>query len=346
PVVIIPFPGRVFFVPKETHEMPYDVFGMCNALYDIQAETPASMLVELGVVKGSMTLIDHEQQAKMVAAVYSHLVNTEPGGSGCNTMIGIGQLGGTATYTSRVGSDEHGRMYREKMAQLGIKPNLGEEDGATGICLVLVSPDAQRTLCTYLGLSRSLQPEDVNIEDIKNSKYIYVTGYLWDTDNQKEAVLLAMREANKAGTKVSLSLSDPFCVNRHKEDFSRIVKEHVDLVFGNKDEAMALTDTDNPLDALRVLAEQCEIAVVTLDDKGSLIRSGDKVYEIPVFPVKAIDTTGAGDMYAAGLLYGVTHNLPLDKTGRLASYCAAQVVAKMGPRLEGIDPKAIEVVLA
>ena len=326
--------------------MQYDVFGMCNALYDIQAETPESMLEALGVDKGTMTLIDDAQQSKMVASVYSHLVNTEPGGSGCNTLVGIAQLGGTAAYTSRVGNDEHGRMYREKMAKLGIKPNLGEEDGATGICLVLVTPDAQRTLCTYLGLSRNLQPSDVNIEDIRNSKYIYVTGYLWDTDNQKEAVLLAMREANRAGTKVSLSLSDPFCVNRHKDDFNRIVRDHVDLLFGNQDEAMTLTDTDNPQDALRVLSDHCEIAVVTMDDKGSLIRSGDKVYEIPVFPVKAIDTTGAGDMYAAGLLYGVTHNLPLDKTGKLASYCAAQVVAKMGPRLDSIDPKAIEVVLA
>jgi sugar/nucleoside kinase (ribokinase family) len=321
--------------------MPYDVFGMCNALYDIQAEVHDDMLNELGVDKGSMLLIDEEQQRKMVSTVYSHLVNTEPGGSGCNTMIGIAQLGGTACYTSRVGTDEHGDMYREKLAELGVKPNLGVTDGTTGICLVLVSPDAQRTLCTYLGLARDLRKEDVVPEDIRASKYIYITGYLWDTDNQKEAVLYAMQEANKAGVKVALSLSDPFCVNRHKEDFQRILRDHVDVLFGNSVEAMALTDTDNAHDAVKELARHCDVAVVTMDDKGSIIQQGDAVHEIPVYPVKAVDTTGAGDMYAAGLLYGLTQGLPLDVTGRIASYCAAQVVAKLGPRLESIDQNAI-----
>jgi sugar/nucleoside kinase (ribokinase family) len=317
--------------------MKYDVFGMCNALYDIQAEVTDDVLQELGVQKGTMTLIDEEQQRKMVSAVYTSLVNTEPGGSGCNTMIGLAQLGGTACYTSRVGNDEHGTLYREKLAERSVKPNLGTGEGETGICLVLVTPDAQRTMGTFLGMSRDLRREDVNAEDIRNSQYIYVTAYLWDTDNQKEAVLYAMREANRAGVKVALSLSDPFCVGRHKEDFKRILREHTDVLFGNQDEAMALTDTGNPCDAARALAEHCDVAVVTLDEKGSLIQSGDQVYEIPVYPVKAVDTTGAGDMYAAGLLYGLTQGLPLDVTGRVASHCAAQVVAKLGPRLEEID---------
>jgi sugar/nucleoside kinase (ribokinase family) len=324
--------------------MAYDVFGMCNALYDIQAEVPDTVLGELGVEKGTMLLIDEEQQRRMVSAVYTHLVNTEPGGSGCNTMIGLAQLGGTACYTSRVGKDEHGDLYRAKLAELGVKPNLGVGEGDTGICLVLVSPDAQRTLCTFLGLSRHLCKDDVNTDDIRASKYIYITGYLWDTENQKEAVLHAMREANAAGVKVALSLSDPFCVNRHKEDFQRILSEHVDVLFGNWTEAQALTDTNDTHSAVLELAKHCEVAVVTMDDKGSLIAQGTTVHEIPVFPVKAVDTTGAGDMYAAGLLYGLTQGLPLDVTGRIASYCAAQVVAKLGPRLEEIDQRAIEAI--
>lgn len=317
--------------------MSFDVFGMCNALYDIQAEVDDSVLAKLGVEKGTMSLIDEEKQREMVTAVYEHLVNAEPGGSGCNTMIGVAQLGGTACYTSRVGNDEHGDLYRQKLSERGIKPNLGVADGVTGICLVLVTPDAQRTLCTFLGLSRDLRADDVNVEDIRRSKYIYVTGYLWDTDTQKEAVLRAMSEANRAGVKVALSLSDPFCVNRHKDDFKRILRDHTDVLFGNFTEAQALTDTDNPQDAVRALSEHCDVAIVTLDEKGSLIQSGNDVHEIPVYPVTAVDTTGAGDMYAAGLLYGLTHGLSLDKTGRLASYCAAQVVAKLGPRLEEID---------
>jgi sugar/nucleoside kinase (ribokinase family) len=326
--------------------MPYDVFGMCNALYDIQAEVDDSVLIDLGLEKGSMTLIDEERQREMVAAVYERLVNAEPGGSGCNTMIGVAQLGGTACYTSRVGSDEHGDLYRQKLAERGIKPNLGVAPGVTGICLVLITPDAQRTLCTFLGLSRDLRPEDVVVEDIRASKYIYVTGYLWDTDTQKEAVLRAMREANRADVKVALSLSDPFCVNRHKEDFKRILREHTDVLFGNYHEAQALTDTDDPREAVRALAEHCDVAVVTMDDKGSLIQAGSDLYEIPVFPVKAVDTTGAGDMYAAGLLYCLTNGISLEKTGRLASYCAAQVVSRLGPRIDRLDSDAVSSIIS
>jgi len=324
--------------------MSYDVFGMCNALYDIQAEVTdeaLGLLAGFGIEKGGMFLVDEDQQREIVAKVYTSLVNAEPGGSGANTMIGLAQMGGTGCYTSRVGRDEHGELYREKLAARGIKPNLGGADGETGICVVLVSPDAQRTMCTYLGLSRDLRPEDVNLDDLRRSKYIYVTGYLWDTDNQKEAVLLAMREANRAGVKVALSLSDPFCVNRHKEDFQRILRDHTDVLFGNYQEAQALTDTDNPFDAVRALADHCDVAVVTMDDRGSLIQAGADLHEIPVYPVTAVDTTGAGDMYAAGLLYGLTKGLPLNETGRIASYAAAQVVAKLGPRLESVDREAI-----
>jgi sugar/nucleoside kinase (ribokinase family) len=324
--------------------MGFDVFGMCNALYDIQAEVSddtLGSLCDFGIEKGGMFLVDEDQQREIVAKVYNSLVNAEPGGSGANTMIGLAQMGGTACYTSRVGRDEHGDLYREKLAARGIKPNLGVANGETGICVVLVSPDAQRTMCTFLGLSRDLRAGDVNLEDLRQSKYLYVTGYLWDTDNQKEAVLLAMREANRAGVKVALSLSDPFCVNRHKADLQRIMREHADVLFGNYQEAQALTDTDNPYDAVRALAQHCDVAVVTMDDKGSLIQAGSELYEIPVYRVTAVDTTGAGDMYAAGLLYGLTRGLPLDETGRIASYAAAQVVAKLGPRLESIDREAI-----
>jgi len=197
-------------------------------------------------------------------------------------------------------------------------------------------------MCTYLGEATNLQQEDVNLNDLCASKYLYITGYLWDRDNQKEAVMHAMKEANLAGVKVALSLSDPFCVNRHKADFLRIINDHVDLLFGNFQEAQELTDTSNPHDAAAKLSEFSEIAVVTMDDKGSLIRRGNEVQEIPVYPVTAVDTTGAGDMYAAGLLYGLTQGLPLDVTGRIASYAAGQVVAKLGPRLEWIDREAID----
>lgn len=322
--------------------MKFDVFGMCNALFDIQAEVADPVLSEVGLAKGSMTLLSEDEQRRIVPRVYDSIVNTEAGGSGANTMIGIALLGGTACYTSRVGRDEHGRMYRAGLASKGVQPNLGEGDGNTGISLILVSPDAERTMGTFLGQSRELRREDVNIDDLRASRYLYVTGYLWDTENQKEAVLYAMREANAAGVKVALSLSDPFCVGRHKDDFLRLLTDHVDVVFANKDEAMGMTDTETPLDAARALASYADVVAVTCDEAGSIVQSGDAVYEIPVFPVSAVDTTGAGDMYAAGLLYGLTQSLPLDRCGRIASYAAAQVVAQLGPRLDSIDISAVE----
>lgn len=322
--------------------MRFDVFGMCNALYDLQAEVEDGVLEELGVQKGGMFLIDEEQQRQIVPRVYTGLVHTEAGGSGANTMIGVALLGGRACYTSRVGDDEHALLYRQSLASKGVQANLGMGEGETGISLILITPDAQRTMLTFLGQSRALRREDVNVDDLRASRYLYVTGYLWDTDNQKEAVLFAMHEANRAGVRVALSLSDPFCVHRHREDFQRLLRDHVDVLFGNYQEAQALTDTDSPWEAVRALAEHCNIAVVTMDDRGSLIQQGERVCEIPAYRVKAVDTTGAGDMYAAGLLYGLTQGLSLEATGRIASYAAAQVVAKLGPRLEHLDAVQVE----
>jgi sugar/nucleoside kinase (ribokinase family) len=209
--------------------------------------------------------------------------------------------------------------------------------GETGISVILITPDAQRTMLTFLGASRTLAPDDVNLDALRASKYLYVTAYLWDTENQKEAVLRAMREARTAGVKVALSLSDPFCVHRHKEDLLQLIHEHVDCLLGNHEEAQALTDTDNPFDAIRAMAPYCDFAAVTMSKDGSLLRHNSDLYEIPSYPVHPVDTTGAGDMYAAGLLYGLTQGLPLETTGRIAAYTAAQVVAKLGPRLDELD---------
>ena len=319
----------------------FDVFGMCNALYDIQAEVQDEVLAELGLEKGAMMLLEEAQQRAIVPRIYTHIVNTESGGSGANTMFGVALLGGTACYTSAVGPDEHGALYRDGLASRGVKPNLGTANGVTGVSLILVTPDAQRTMCTFLGRSRELTEADLDLTDLRASKYLYVTSYLWDTPNQKAAVLRAMREANASGVKVALSLSDPFCVHRHGDELRQLLQEHVDVILGNGQEAMALTGAGHPYDALRELSRHAEVAVVTLDEHGALIRSGDTTHEIPRYRVTAVDTTGAGDMFAAGILFGLTQGLPLDVTGRISSYAAAQVVAKMGPRLEGIDTVAI-----
>ncbi len=323
----------------------YDVFGMCNALFDIQAEVSDPQLIDLKLSKGAMMLLSDAEQAAILPEVKNQIVHTEAGGSGANTMIGVAQLGGRASFTSRVGPDEHGRMYRESLTAMGVNPILGEGAGDTGVSLILITPDAQRTMLTYLGQSQSVTASDLDLEALRASKYLYVTGYLWDTDSQKAAVLTAMREANAAGVKVALSLSDPFCIGRHKSDFKELLEKHVDVVFANKDEACGLMDETDPRVAAKALAKLSGgLAVVTLDAGGSVLVSGDEIVEIPVYPVKAVDTTGAGDMYAAGILYGLTQNLPLAETGRIASYCAAQVVAKLGPRLDGLDSEAIKII--
>lgn len=329
----------------------YDVFGMCNALFDIQAEVSDDMLADLSLAKGGMMLLSHDEQQAIVPRVYTRIVNTAAGGSGANTMSALALLGAKPCFTSRVAHDEHGRMYRDGLADKGVKPNLGVAggedagEGQTGISLILVTPDAQRTMCTYLGVAQGLRPDDVNLDDLRASRYLYVTGYLWDTETQKEAVLLAMSEARKAGVKVAFSLSDPFCVGRHKEDFTRLLADHVDVVFSNEEEARGMTGEADPVAAARQLAALANgIAVVTKDSDGSLICDGKDVHEIPIFRVEAVDTTGAGDTYAAGVLYGLTQDLPLGAAGRLGAYLAAQVVAKMGPRLDTVDRAAVEVI--
>ncbi len=314
---------------------------MCNALFDIQAEIDDKTLDTLGFAKGGMFLIDEAQQRALVAGVYTHIVNTAPGGSGANTMIGLSQLGGRACYTSRVGKDEHGVLYAQGLTDKRVQACTATGDGITGICVVLVTPDAERTLCTHLGICRELEPADVALDALRASKYLYVTGYLWDTDSQKAAVLHAMRAAREAGVPVALSLSDPFCVNRHRDDFLAILGEYVDLVIGNEEEAQALTKTTNAHDAIRATAPLCRLASVTRGAQGALLRDGQTLLDIPGVPVHAVDTTGAGDLYAAGLLYGLTHDLPLETTGRLAVYLGAQVVAHLGPRLDALDAEAI-----
>lgn len=326
--------------------MIYDVHVMCNPLFDIQAEVSEDLLAELGYEKGGMFLIDEAQQKDLISKIYTHIVNTEAGGSGANTVIGMAQLGGSAAYTGKVAEDEHGTHYIEGLRAKGIRLGATAGTGTTGICVVLITPDAQRTLCTFLGICRELDADDVNAELITQSKYLYVTSYLWDTDTQKAAVLKGMKAAKEAGVKVALSLSDPFCVGRHKEELLGIIRDHVDVLIGNVDEARHLSDTDTPQDAADALLPYCDLVAVTMDSRGSLLHTAEESVLVPAYRVTPVDTTGAGDMYAAGLLYGLTHGLSLQKTGELASYVAARVVGQLGPRLDTIDAEELKAVLA
>ncbi|MGC8669008.1 MAG: adenosine kinase [Chthonomonadales bacterium] len=325
--------------------MSFDVFAMCNALFDVQANVEDHVLTDLGVEKGSMRLMDRDELHAILTQIAPRIVLREPGGSGANTAWGLALLGGSACFTSHVGTDEYGRLYRQGLIARGVKANLGVEPGDTGLCVVLVTPDAQRTMGTFLGRSRDLVPGDVNLRDLREAKYLYVTAYLWDTPNQQEAVLLAMAEARRAGVRVAVSLSDTFCVMRHKSDLERLVKEYAHVVLGNKDEAQELTGTADAFSASEILAQWADTVVITMGADGALIRKGPHTYPIPARSVDAVDTTGAGDMYAAGFLYGLSRDLPLPMCGRMAAHVAAEVVARMGPRLRHLDVEAMEALM-
>jgi sugar/nucleoside kinase (ribokinase family) len=324
----------------------YDVFSMCNPLYDLVATVSDELVADLGLEKGGMFLVDEARQREIVPVIYSDLVVSAPGGSGANTATGVALLGGSSCYAGRVGDDEHATLYEQGLVNIGVKSSLGRGEGATGISLVLVTPDAQRTMCTFLGCSLELKPKDIRLDLLTQSKYLYVTAYLWDTDGQKESVLFAMQSARREGVKVALSLSDPFCVHRHKTELLNLIHDHVDVIMGNRVEAEELTGTNTPQDAARVLAESADIAVVTADSSGSWVCAKGDLIQIPTYPATPVDTTGAGDMYAAGFLYGLTQGHSLEASGRIASLVAAKIVSQFGPRLDSIEQDAIQQIVA
>ncbi len=317
--------------------MGFDVFGMCNALIDLQAPVTDALLQEMNVNKNSMQLVDEEQSDQILECIGSLVTNVEAGGSGANTMIGIAQMGGVASFSSSVGRDEYGDRYITGLERKHVTPSIARKDGLTGTSIILITPDAERTMLTCLGASRNMTDDDLDITLLRRSRTLYITGYMWDTPPQKAAVRFAMQTAKEHGITVAFSLADPFCVVRHKADFEHLIKNYVDVVIGNGDEMRALTDCSDPLDAVDELAQNGRIAAVTLGASGSVLAGGGKRAGINAREVTAVDTTGAGDMFAAGLLYGLARQLTLERCGEIASYASGEVVAQMGPRVDHLN---------
>ena len=315
----------------------FDVYGVCNPLVDLLSHVPDSFLKKLGIEKNIMHLVTREQQQELLLALAEEKISLEvaAGGSGANSMIGISQLGGRSAFSGKIGRDEHGKLYREKLEALGVCDCLAEGEGATGSSLILVSEDGARTMNTFLGMSQELMNPDIDPDVIQSSKYLYLTGYLWDTESQKKAVLNALDEAKKREVKVALSLSDPFCVTRHKEDFINLLKGYASMVFCNQEEAFTLLDTEITQQAVETLSDWTETAALTIGAYGALISHQGETCYIDPLPVRVEDTTGAGDAFAAGFLYGMTHDLsPLD-SGRIGATLAAAVIGQTGPRYLG-----------
>ena len=311
-----------------------DVVGLGNALVDVLSHESDEFVESHGLVKGSMALIDAEQSERLYAAMGP---GTEvSGGSAANTMVGVASFGGSAAFIGRVAHDQIGTVFGHDIRAAGVHfDNPPAADGlASGRCLILVTPDAERTLNTFLGAAGQFGPEDVSADLVADAQVTYLEGYLWDQPEAKEAFRLAARLAHQAGQRVALTLSDGFCVDRHRADFLTLVDEQVDILFANESELCSLYEVDDFDAALQRVNHHCEVAALTRSAKGSVVVSGDEMHVIDAEPVPGgvVDTTGAGDLYAAGFLYGFTHGYDLGTCGRLGAVAAAEVISHLGAR--------------
>jgi sugar/nucleoside kinase (ribokinase family) len=312
---------------------PLDVVGIGNALVDVLTHGDDEFLQRHQLVKGSMTLIDTARSNELYEAMGPGI--EQSGGSAGNTIAGIASFGGSCGYIGKIADDQLGDVFAHDLQAAGVafgcpKSNLGVP---TGRCLIVVTADGQRTMSTYLGVSELLGPDDVDADLVANAQVIYLEGYLWDKPGAMAAYRKAAEVAHAAGRRVSLTLSDSFCVARHREEFLDLVETQVDVLFANEAEITQLYEVNSFDAALQKVRGHCEITALTRSAKGSVIVAGDEIHVIDAHPVeRVVDTTGAGDLYAAGFLFGLTRDMPLARCGQLGSMAAAQVISQMGPR--------------
>ncbi|MEO1207481.1 MAG: adenosine kinase [Pseudomonadota bacterium] len=313
----------------------YDVIGVGNAIVDIIARCDDAFLERHGAPKSHMRLID----SQTMDALYKDMgpAIEASGGSASNTMVGLTSFGGTAAFIGKIADDELGRIFAHDIRAAGVtfntKPVSGSEPTARS--LILVTPDGERTMNTSLGISSDLDNGEIEASEIAKAKVVYLEGYLFDRPEAKAAFREATKIANGENTQVALTLSDGFCVDRHRDEFLALIKDSVDILFANEAEILSLYQTEDFDTAVRHTKQDTTLAALTRSSKGSLILSDGQSLEIPVEPVSTVvDSTGAGDLYAAGFLFGHTHGLGLEKAGRLGSLAAAEIISHMGARPE------------
>lgn len=315
-------------------ECAYDVAAVGNAIVDVLAQVDDALLERVGVAKGVMTLIDAEEADQIYASLPPAVECS--GGSAGNTIAGIASLGGRGAFIGKIRNDQLGDVFRHDLISQGVAftTKAATEGPATARCMIMVTPDAQRTMQTYLGAAVELSPADIDETMVAEAKVTYLEGYLWDRPAAKQAFLRAAEIAHAAGRKIALSLSDPFCVDRHREDFLALVDGHVDILFANQEEVMSLYQCGFD-QAVARLKGAVTLAAVTRGAAGSMAIAGDLITLVDAEPVqRLVDTTGAGDLYAAGFLYGLTSGRDLADCARLGGICAAEVISHMGPRPE------------
>jgi sugar/nucleoside kinase (ribokinase family) len=313
----------------------YDVLGIGNAIVDVISRADDGFLEKHTLTKGSMMLIDEARAETLYAAMGP---GVEVSGGSCgNTMAGIASLGGKGAYIGKVKRDQLGAVFSHDLKSIGVAFDTPQATSgpATARCLILVTPDAQRTMNTYLGACTGLGPADIDTTAVAAAQVTYVEGYLWDAPEAKKAVLKAFDAAHAAGRLVSITLSDSFCVDRYRDEFRALIRDKVDILFGNESEIKSLYQVDSFEQAMEAARKEAKIAALTRSAKGSIVIKGSETHAVPAAPVsKVVDTTGAGDLYAAGFLYGFTRNRPLAECARLGAIAAAEIISHVGPRPE------------
>jgi len=313
----------------------YDVLGIGNAIVDVITRSDDAFLAKHELTKGSMMLIDEKRAEALYAAMGPGIEVS--GGSCGNTMAGVASFGGKGAYIGKVRNDQLGTVFGHDLRAIGVSfaTPAASAGPATARCLITVTPDAQRTMSTYLGACTGLGPDDIDTALVGTAQVTYVEGYLWDAPEAKKAVLKAFDAAHAAGRKVSITLSDSFCVGRYREEFRALIRDKVDILFGNESEITSLYEVDSFEAALERTRKEAKIAALTRSEKGSVVIKGGETYAVPAAPVsKIVDTTGAGDLYAAGFLFGLTHGKPLAECARLGGIAAAEVISHVGARPE------------
>jgi sugar/nucleoside kinase (ribokinase family) len=319
----------------------YDLVGIGNALVDVVAQAEDAFLQANGLAKGAMTLVD----APTADALYDKMPPgiESSGGSTGNSMAGFAGLGGKGAFIGKVADDQLGGVFRHDMRAIGCAFDTpAATDGlSTGRCLVLVTPDAQRTMCTFLGAASGLTPDDLDKKVLQSAKVVYMEGYLFDQPPAQQAFAEAAEIAHAAGGEVSVTLSDAFCVDRHRDAFRNLVEEHIDILFANEVEICSLYQVDDFDEALQMVRGHCRVACLTRSEKGAVVLRGDEVHIVDAEPVaQVVDTTGAGDQFAAGFLYGYTQGRDLHSSGQMGAILAAEVIQHYGARPEA-DLKAL-----
>jgi adenosine kinase len=312
----------------------YDVLGIGNAIFDVLVQTDEGFLAAHGMTKGGMALIDEAR----AAAIYKDMgpAVEMSGGSAANTIVGLANLGARAAYVGKVRDDQIGRLYTHDIRAAGVafETRPAADGPATGCSYILVTPDGERTMNTYLGAAQELMPDDIDAAQVAASSIIYLEGYLWDPKSAKDAFVKAATIAHDAGRQVALTLSDSFCVDRYRGEFLELMRGGtVDLVFANEAELHSLYQTSDFDTALKQLRVDAKLGVVTRSEKGCVVASTDGVVPVPAFPIdKMVDTTGAGDLFAAGFLFGLVRGAGHENAGRLGALAAAEVIQHIGAR--------------